>query len=136
MKPILQTNYVDKVEVVDVDTGEVKVVIPDLVQAVVNIPYKTPLDGHSSGKGDSEVNSGEYLVDNTGHVDLETLYKRSLSQGVIPFKSFDSEISADAPLEDFEDEPLPETPNIEGNGSVTPQPEEKPVEPVGETSTN
>lgn len=134
MKPVLLSNFVDKVEVVDVDTGEVREVTPDLVQCVTRIPYKTSLDGHSSGKGDEEVNNGEYLVDDTGYVDLETLFKRSIAQGVIPIKSFESEIPADAPLESFDPEPLPETPNIAGNGAVTTQPVETPVEPVGETS--
>lgn len=136
MKPILSTNYVSKVEILDVDTGEVKEVTPDLVQAVAVIPYKTSLDGHSSGKGDDEVNKGEYLVDNTGYVDLETLYKRSISQGVIPLKHYQAEMPDDAPLDSFDPEPLPETPNIVGNGAVEIQPVETPVEPVGETSTN
>lgn len=135
MKPILSTNYVNKVEVLDVDTGEVKEVTPDLVQCITEIPYKTSLDCHSSGKGDDEVNKGEYLVDNTGYVDLETLFKRSVAQGVIPLKAFEAEVPSDAPLESFDPEPLPEAPNIEGNGAVTTQPVEIPVEPVGETST-
>lgn len=138
MKPVLLSNFVDKVEVVDVDTGEVREVTPDLVQCVSLSPYKTSLDGHSSGKGDDEVNNGEYLVDNTGYIDLETLFKRSLAQGVIPLKAFDAEFSGDAPLDTLDpdgSEPLPETPNIAGNGAVETQPVDTSVEPVGETST-
>lgn len=135
MKPIILSTFVDKVDIVDVDTGEVREVSPDLVQCVSVSPYKTSLDGHSSGKGDGEVNKGEYLVDNTGYVDLETLFKRSMAQGVIPLKAYDAEFPSDAPLESFDPEPLPETPNIEGNGAVEIQPVETPVEPVGETST-
>lgn len=135
MKPIILSTFVDKVDIVDVDTGEVREVSPDLVQCVSVSPYKTSLDGHSSGKGDDEVNKGEYLVDNTGYVDLETLFKRSMAQGVIPLKAYDAEVPSDAPLDSFDPEPLPETPNIAGNGAVETQPVDTPVEPVGETST-
>lgn len=104
------------VEIVD-KNGEISTIKPEVVQILPqSIPYKTSLDGHSSGKDDSEVNNGPYLFDDTGHVDLEILYKRSLQQGVIPLRNYEFELDADTPLEDIDPDNIgvdTETPNIE-----------------------
>lgn len=105
-----------EVETID-KNGEISTIKPEVVQVLPqSVPYKTTLDGHSSGKGDDEVNNGPYLFDDTGHVDLETLYKRSISQGVIPLRNYEFELEADTPLENIDPDNIgvdTETPNIE-----------------------
>lgn len=88
------------VEVLDQNTGEITTVKPDLVQVVSERKFHTTFTNPVCKDG--EVNSGEYIVDDTGHFDLETLYKRSISQGVIPFRPYESEYDADTPLENLD----------------------------------
>ena len=107
------------VDKVDLETGEVSTVAAQPVQVVKRIPYRTSLDASPSPSGDDEVNNGPYLVDETGYMPLEQLYRRSLQQGVIPFEAYtgDYDIGDDTDIDGFDEPEAPEPTHSEGASS-------------------
>lgn len=99
-----------KVEQMDISTGEIETLTVQPVTVVKEKRYRFEGDGSPQPKGDAEFNDGEYIVDETGYVDLKTLFERSLRQGTFdPFASYDGEFDIDDDTDiDGLDEPVSE----------------------------
>lgn len=128
-----------KFEQIDNVTGEITTLTAQAVTIVKPKKYRFEGDGSHQPNGDMEVNNGEYLVDETGYVPLETLFKRSLEQGTFnPFAYEGVDVSDDSQL-DFDDDISPEEPELpssEGSSSSEVSGEQQSSNDVNVVSSN